>query len=83
MDGNTVVQEEKLWRADVTVLVQAMTEEEAKEKIENGYVLVDDILTDIEPETMDHLEGESRERTTQKIFRILSRREEHLATSWY
>jgi len=70
-------EEERLWRTDVTVIAKAATREEAEKKINKGYVLVDDILQEIEPETMDHLKGEFRDKMIQKIFRALRRREEY------
>lgn len=73
-------EEEKLWTAEVSVLAKATTKEEADEKIKAGYVLVDDIL-ELKLETMDHLEGEFREKMTQKIFRALQRREEYPGAS--
>jgi len=73
--------EESLWITNVTVTAKATTKEEAEEKIRKGYVLVDDILEDIKPETMDHLKGEFRDKMIQKIFRALQRREQHPSAS--
>lgn len=74
-------EEERLWTTDVTVIAKATTMEEAEEKIRKGYVLIDDILEDIKLETMDHLEGDNRDKMTQRIFRALQRREQHPGAS--
>jgi len=63
---------EKLYSAEVTVLVKARDKNEAEEKIYQRRLIVDDII-DVKEEELDHIEDLAfRERIKQNLLKDLS-----------
>jgi len=46
-------EEEKLWRAKISVLTRGFSKEDAEENIKKNIVVFDDLLSEVEEESLD------------------------------
>lgn len=69
-------EEEKLWKAEISVTTRGFNKEDARENLRKSIVVFDDLLSDIEEETLDHLNDRPfiKERVKKTIWRELKRK---------